>query len=527
MAKRFSVEAVFKSVDRITAPISRMQNRVGKFTRSMQRGIRRVNRSLSKLVRGFARGARSIAKFGLVAAGAVGAALVLSINRVADAADGLAKRSRRLKFPIEEFQEWQFVAKQSGIETELFDKSIEKFTKAVGEAKLGTGTLFTVLKRASPGLLRQMNNTKNASEAFDLYLNAIRKVEDQTVKTALATAAFGRTGAKFLNITEQSTAAIKALRLEQRENGVITAAQAKAAESYNDAVSSLKASLFGLLQNVILPMLPKITETVRAWRAWIVANKDMLRFKIVEFLEAIKVRIFRVIAALREFNDKYNLIELFGKTVDVGIKMIKFLGNNGSMILKLVAGVVALSIAMKVLAGILTVVNLVMAANPVGLIIIGVTALVALLAALITNVGGVRDAFIQAGNAILNFLLAPIKLLIASSKLILGSWQPVLDFFTNLIDKVTAAAKIIVGVISKIGGGVARFFGFAKEEAAPADTQAQARSIVSPQARVASSIEEKRTVSSAEVTIRDESRRAEVTSGKLASNIQLASSGAF
>ena len=75
---------------------------------------------------------------------------------------------------------------------------------------------------------------------------------------------------------------------------------------------------------------------------------------------------------------------------------------------------------------------------------------------------------------------------------------------------------------------MARFFGFAKQDEQTQGTAQESRpSIVSPQARVASSIEEKRTTSSAEVTIRDESNRAEVTKGALGNNIQLASSGAF
>ena len=52
MAGRFSVEAVFRAIDRVTAPVNRMQNRVGKFTRSMQRGFTRLDRTLGKLRRG-------------------------------------------------------------------------------------------------------------------------------------------------------------------------------------------------------------------------------------------------------------------------------------------------------------------------------------------------------------------------------------------------------------------------------------------------------------------------------------------
>ena len=60
MAGRFSVEAVFKAVDRVTAPVTRMQNRVGKLTRSMGRGFDKLNRSVGKFASGVKRGALAV-----------------------------------------------------------------------------------------------------------------------------------------------------------------------------------------------------------------------------------------------------------------------------------------------------------------------------------------------------------------------------------------------------------------------------------------------------------------------------------
>jgi len=288
MAKRFSVEAVFKAVDGLTAPVSKMQKRVGKFTRAMARGLNKANRSLKKVTRGLKTAAAASLKFGGAAIAAGVTAFAIALNKVATAADELAKRTRRLDFPIEAFQEWQFVAEQSGLSTEAFDKAIEKFAKSVGEARVGTGTLTEILRKANPALLEQVKNADSAADAFDIYLKALEGTKNQLDKTALATAAFGRTGGKFLNITEQGAEAIAKLRKEMRENGVVTKEQAAAAEAYNDAANTLKRSLFGLLQRVIFPMLPAITKTVRAWRDWIVANKEVIGTNIRGFLLSVK-----------------------------------------------------------------------------------------------------------------------------------------------------------------------------------------------------------------------------------------------
>lgn len=55
MATRFTVEAVFRGIDRVTAPVTRIQNRVGKLTRSMSAGLGRVNRRLEGMTRGMKR----------------------------------------------------------------------------------------------------------------------------------------------------------------------------------------------------------------------------------------------------------------------------------------------------------------------------------------------------------------------------------------------------------------------------------------------------------------------------------------
>ena len=63
----------------------------------------------------------------------------------------------------------------------------------------------------------------------------------------------------------------------------------------------------------------------------------------------------------------------------------------------------------------------------------------------------------------------------------------------------------------------------ANEEQQPA----AAPMMVSPQERTARSIEERRTTNSAEVTIRDDTGRAEVTKGKLTNNIKMQNTGRF
>jgi hypothetical protein len=80
---------------------------------------------------------------------------------------------------------------------------------------------------------------------------------------------------------------------------------------------------------------------------------------------------------------------------------------------------------------------------------------------------------------------------------------------------------VISGAYDKVAG----FFGSDDPE-----DQVDGRTgaaMITPQERIARSIQETRTTSSAEVTIKDESGRAEVTGGRLQGNINMIPSGGF
>jgi hypothetical protein len=522
MANRFSVEAVFKAVDRISAPVSRMQNRLQRFTRSASRNFSGLNRNLNRFVGGLGSAAKMAIKFGTGGAILGITAVSLALNKTADAADKLAKQSRRLEFPIEELQELIFVAEQSGVSTELLDNSLGAFTKRLGEAKGGLGPLVSGLKNINPELLAQLTATDSVSTAFDIYIKAIRNADTATEKAALANAAFSRSGLKLVDIAANSAATIEKLKLEQRANGNITQKQAEAAEAYNDALNSLKKSLTGLLQGVLLPMLPAITKTVTAWREWVLANKELVGAKILEFVQNLKDRIKSLIVSIQEFNNKYNLAERLGEGLDKLASFQKFLSSNAATIAKVTAAIVGLAIVVKTLVAVLTLVNLVMAANPISLIIIGVALLSAAIVFLINYFGGLEAIMVGAAASIV------------------VAWSGLKDFFNNLWDGITsktdAATARIMSIIDKVknafssvtdvsknlGGKVSGFFGFgdAPEQSAPA-------SIVSPQDRVARSIEERSTTSTSEVTIKDETGRASVTRGRMGRGLTLQSAGAM
>lgn len=522
MARRFTVEAVFRTIDRVTAPVSRIQQRLGRFTRSLEGGLRSVNRLTNRVGRGMRRGFA-------VASVAVGA-LAFSLNSLAGEADTLAKQARRIGFDIAALQEYRFVAERAGFATEEFDKALEDMAKRMGEARTGAGALYTFLRRSDRDLLRNLQRTTDMSEAFDLVIDAMRRAEDPMMRAALANAAFGRQGRKMGNISEMSAEQIDKLREAMRENGLITQQMGADAENYNDAILGLRKSLRGFMAGVLLPLAPILTDVADRAREWVNANRDLTAGRVLEWVRNLVANFQQVVKWARR----------------IGIGIVVF---------------VTLTTVLKTLIGVLTVVNLLMAANPIVLTILGVVALSVALAALVYNWEAVRDAVIRfavdAGLWIVSFgrnwrevagavvrfigqlrdhfvalptpvkvalaaLLGPIGLLLAAAAELTTSWGYFKEFFINLWDGIRAAfAERVDGMLRQIerlqrlARRVGRLFGFS--DAGDDELEARARRVaeaeqaaaVSPQERVAHSLEERR--STAELTIRDESGRAEFT----------------
>jgi len=108
--------------------------------------------------------------------------------------------------------------------------------------------------------------------------------------------------------------------------------------------------------------------------------------------------------------------------------------------------------------------NAVMTANPIGAVIVGVTALVAGGVLLYKHWDKVKELFGRVWKAFDNPVVQAAALLFAPfigiPALIIKNWEPIKDFFAGIFDKISGFIDKL-GIVQKIGG----FFGFGGDEA--------------------------------------------------------------
>lgn len=199
-AKTFDVKVVVSAVDNATAQFKEINKKIANSPLS------KLNKSFSKL--SVATGMPQVAKafsnvkaaagdvmneVGALAAkigalGALGGAGLFGLAKnFGDFADQVNDGAERLGISTDAFQTWSGAAKLAGVDTETFSTSVDRFSKNMGEAALGTGDAAKVFSAMGVAVKDQLTGRLLSLE--EVMPKAIEKLN--SIKSAQARAAFG------------------------------------------------------------------------------------------------------------------------------------------------------------------------------------------------------------------------------------------------------------------------------------------------------------------------------------------------
>lgn len=198
MAARFTVEAVFKAIDKITAPVTRMGNRVGKTLRGINAGVKRVTAGFRKLGKsvGPALGVAGVA--GALLAVKMAMADVVTVG--AEFEQSLVSAGVRFEEPIlrgtAAFEKLENAAREAGRTTEFTSNqsalALKFMAKAGFDAQFAIGSLPALVDLATASeqdLARAADIVSDSMAAFNLVTNDaeqnmknLTRVSDQMVK---------------------------------------------------------------------------------------------------------------------------------------------------------------------------------------------------------------------------------------------------------------------------------------------------------------------------------------------------------
>ena len=245
--------------------------------------------------------------------------------------DAAVKTAQKLGITAEAVQELGYVAGQSGTSGEALTAALARLSAGMSDvAKTGKGPTADGLRAI--GLSMKDLKGETLDQNLEAIAGAFAKMPDGAKKTAAAMDLFGKSGRDLIPLLNSGQEGIVALRKEAVELGIVMSGKdGKEFESFGDDIDRVKMSLVGLRNQAIIALLPTLREMVTNLLAWVKANREMIKSKIVSVVKGLAEILIVLGKAIAFVVEHWEIFAaaLIGTAVVTGlmrlIKLIQFL----------------------------------------------------------------------------------------------------------------------------------------------------------------------------------------------------------
>ncbi|HHG3093100.1 TPA: phage tail protein [Vibrio parahaemolyticus] len=368
----------------------------------------------------------------------------------------MAGMAKSYDMTVDSFKAWSGVAQQANLDGEHVGDLIEELRNKFGEFKaLGEQSSVSDVFGAL-GIDASMMEGMAAAEQFEFIMNRLSGVADKDQAASLADMLFGGEGNKLTTYIRNTGKSLNELLDEQRQFNLLTDEGASGAVAYGLSFKNLKSivtsawqEISGIVGGEMAGDMQNLGETVSKY---VRENKE----EVVSTLKGLVYGAKDFTVAVWEIGSSVNsIVQVFGgwKTVGVAVasllagKLVISLFGMGQALFTAVRAIGTLKVGM---AGL----NAVMAANPIGLVVAAVGALIFAGIQLYQNWDTVTAWF---GEKLTWFktefpaTFNVIKTLFDWSPLgmIINNWEPLTGFFSDLWGGITG---IFDAGLAKISG---------------------------------------------------------------------------
>lgn len=373
-----------------------------------------------------------------ITAGATLAGLsALSIKTVSNTAE-LQDYADRLGITAEALQRYDYIAMQSGVDTEQLVKSVSKSRDAIGTLWAGTSNASTqAIEKLFGGL---ENVPKDAEDGFNAIIQQLSKVSDSTMQAFYANEIFGeKLATDLIPMINNGSERLEQLNAEFEKIGYLSNEQVQSLADFDDEMNIIKSSFKQTCAEITVAFLPVMEKISEVFQNKIIPFIKKCSSFISNMSE--KTLMFAVILL--------TLLTALSPVLSIGGKIVKLVGNLISIIPKL--------------SGLLTGLS----AHPI-IVIIGVVA--GLLVLLYTTNEDFRESINKLLSSLMKILsavlkpimsiieaIAPIITLIVN--VIASQLTPMLDVLNAFLQPIIWALEKITSLWEKCKNGILKILG--------------------------------------------------------------------
>lgn len=367
------------------------------------------------------------AKVGKAVAVGLGAAVTAAAGlavKSAEATDRIDKMSQKMGLSRKAFQEWDYILGQNGISIDSMQGGMNKLNNVMDDFRNGNETAKKAMDRL--GLSMKDIDGKSQEEVFSMVINQLQGMEDQSARAAIANDLLGKSASELAPMLNAGADSAEQLKNRAHELGIIMNDETiDAGVVFGDTLDDMKRSMGAMVTQIGAEVMP-IFQKMLDW--------------VLEHMPTIKE-----IAS--------NVFEAIGNT-------IQWLSDNANWLIPILAGVLGGFVALKMISVVTTLIgafnaimaaaaaagglfNLVMLANPMTWVVLGIVALIAAITALVMNFDKVKEAATSLWNVVKD------------------TFGKMRDWITNVFDSIAKAIKLpkleITGKFSILPPSVPKF----------------------------------------------------------------------
>ena len=309
---------------------------------------------------------------------AIGAGIAVTalgglVMKSAEAADRIDKMSQKLGLTREAFQKWDYVLGQNGISIDSLQGGLKTLTNMSDDMMKGNKKATESF--AKLGISMEDIKGKSQTEIFEMTVKALQGMEEGTERAALANDLLGRSGTELAPLLNQSAEATEQLKNRASELGLVLSDEAiDSGVVFGDTLDDMKKSIGAMATEIGITVMP----IVQKFLDWVMENMPTIK-------------------------------EVMGNVFGAIADAIKWVSDNAGWLIPILAGVLGGFVALKIIGIISTLLgifnaimgaaaaagglfNLVMLANPLTWVVLGIVAVIAAITLLIMNFDKVKAA---------------------------------------------------------------------------------------------------------------------------------------
>ena len=255
------------------------------------------------------------------AAGAAIAGIYKLGTDVAKTGGELQDYADRLNVSAEAMQRWQYIAMQSGVETDQLSKAMAKSRDAIGTALSGETNTATKALEALVGDLSKLPS--DTEKGFDVIINALANVKDSTMQAYYANEIFGeRLATNLIPMINNGSDKLKQLNGEFEAIGYLSNEDVQALADFDDKMNIVTQKLIFAKQELAIALLPIIVKMTNFLTEKVIPLVEKLAEKFDKLSDSQKDNVLKWLLIATAISPVLTLISKVIKIVPTLVKSI-------------------------------------------------------------------------------------------------------------------------------------------------------------------------------------------------------------